>query len=110
MSKLLLETWVFMYMFVMLSNKPLNLKWNLIEICEHRNCICNVNALSFVALNVWSVSRNFSVFKADVHNFIYDEIELSETCLETEIELLYSLPNYNMHCVSRITKGGETLL
>ena len=50
-----------------------------------------------------------SVFKDVAHNFIYDGVGLSETDLETGLETVYTLPNYNKYYRFRNTMGGGTL-
>ena len=94
---------------------PANICQNLSVSCKyydlHENLLNamarrNYGSLTIASLNIRSVAKHFDDFPVDFSNFIVDIIALGKTHLSKDIECLYKLAVYEMHCNSRNCQGG----
>ena len=69
----------------------------------------NYGSLTIVSFNICSVAKHLDEFVGDFNNFNIDIIALCETRLSKDIECLYKLTGYEMHCNSRNCQGGGVL-
>ena len=76
---------------------------NLTKALEHKNDL----TLSIISLNICSVPKHLEEFKLDFGVFGLDIIAFTETRLTPEVESLYKMLNYDMHCNSRNAQVEE---
>ena len=69
----------------------------------------NYGSLTILSFNICSVAKNLDEFVGEFNKCNRDTIALCETRLSNDIECLYNLTGYEMHCNSRTCQGGGVL-
>ena len=78
------------------------------DVDEVNTLFSSLNNFTVIAHNIRSIPKNLEEFKTDfnIAGGYIDVLAFAETRLNTDIETIYNIPNYNMYSSCRNTMGG----